>query len=1836
MDPTVPISSRISSASFSFLSSDEIRAISVKAITNPILLDNTNLPTEGGLHDPALGPIDNKSICKTCQLSAFSCPGHYGHINLPAPVFHPLFMTHLYNVLRGCCLFCHKFKSPEVQLVLFENCLKLLNYGLVQAAAEIAKESLRGRKNVVSLLQDEAGPGGRGQANGSATLEVEDGDGEFDTNLQNSDEAVVEESPRDFRKRIEKRVGELVFEAVKSGDGKVDRKDDQGNAAYAARKKLINEFLKNVARKRCEHCHAVGPTLRKDGFIKIVERDLSDRDKAMHEALGIRRPNVFALTAKYTTAGQSHPDGTSEGRNAPNDGEARIDIDEQYEVDDAMSVDTDVPSTTKSLKEKTKDARKKSAKASSATRVMPPDECRANLRLLFEREADICGLIFGRRGPFELGYIPPEGYNPTNGSFGINQRPGEGSGSSASGAVAKRNGASADSFFMDVIAVPPTRFRPASVLGDQTFENSQNELLTKVINTSSQVRDLNSALQRYSSKSAVEETAPGASSQSIANAEQALAQMRLQAFESLLGSMIQLQVDVNSFIDSNKNPNQAAARAVPPGVKQGMEKKDGLFRKNMMGKRVNFAARSVISPDVNIETNEIGVPPVFAQRLTYPERVTAHNVDRLAALVINGPHKYPGAVAIRMEDGSETLLSRLSREDRTALARQLMTPQQELSRSFKGFFSNVNTSTRTPIVNKVVLRHLQDGDILLLNRQPTLHKPSMMAHKARVLHGERTIRMHYANCNSYNADFDGDEMNMHFPQSEAARSECYNIANTDNQYLVPTSGSPLRGLIQDHVVAGVWMTCKDSLFDRGEYQQLLYGALRPEGNYTGGGRVLTLPPALIKPRPMWTGKQIISTVLLNIQPPAPAEGINLQSKAKVAGKFWGKDHEMEEHVIVAEGELVSGVLDKSQFGASAYGLVHAVYEIYGAESAGKLLSIFSRLFTKFLQHRAFTCRMDDLTLSPTGNAMRRKILDDSQLEGRNAALRTVGLSQEDAESPAMQQNLLTRLEEVLRDDNKLAALDAESMSASNDVTSAVIKACIPGGLNRRFPHNHMQMMTVSGAKGSPVNVSSISCLLGQQALEGRRVPVMVSGKTLPCFKPFETAAIAGGYVAGRFLTGIKPQEFYFHCMAGREGLIDTAVKTSRSGYLQRCLIKHLEGVHVAYDQTVRNSDGTVLQFHYGEDGLDVTKSKYLEQFDFTARNVPSFTERYQLKQLEQLAERNLIETEEARAHMKKALKKPHKYPPVMSVLPPVKHLGSMSESFAKKVEAFIEENPAQVLTLDRKTLKKLAKEGKAPVEKIKRATAKTTAEMFRSVNDILYRKSLVDAGEAVGLLAAQGIGEPSTQMTLNTFHFAGHGAANVTLGIPRLREIVMTASQCIQTPIMRLPALEGLSRDHMKTLCKDGSRLLLSQVVEEAVVQEKISGKVESTAFSRKKSYVVRLNFYPAEECVEEYNTSTQRILHSLQATFAPMLERELTKELKRLKRDRVLQQQTIGKGQRFNEVPSANEEEEDGRPADPSKRPQERQRSVNDDSDSDDESLVGDGDADDARRKARSANNSTYLDDEASESEETDSDASSEAGGLVRNSDNTPATSAASIDSDSDDEDDELAAQVLEIENYLENHAAYITKFDFDKKKGSWAEFELLLKSNQDKPLLINVVERACSASVVHEIPNISRLLVPPPKPGEKEFAITAEGINVRGIWDFGFGKLDLDKMYTNDIGALLHNYGVEAARAAIVAEMAGIFKTYGIGVSMRHLYLIADYQTANGGFRPFNRSGIADSSSPLLKASFEMTMSFIGDAVLYGEHDSLNTPSGNIVVGRPIHSGTGTPIVQVPIAVA
>lgn len=460
--------------------------------------------------------------------------------------------------------------------------------------------------------------------------------------------------------------------------------------------------------------------------------------------------------------------------------------------------------------------------------------------------------------------------------------------------------------------------------------------------------------------------------------------------------------------------------------------------------------------------------------------------------------------------------------------------------------------------------------------------------------------------------------------------------------------------------------------------------------------------------------------------------MNLESTSKVPGNLWGNGSS-EDKIVILDGELLRGVLDKSAFGATEYGLVHSVHELYGATVAGQLLGILSRLFTKFLQHRAFTCRMDDLVLTPDGDRSRTNILQKNIDLGTEGAVENFPSLSKVAEED-IPTALASLLEDVLRDDSKMAGLDVTVKSKLAKLTKSIADACIPVGLLRKFPHNHMQAMTQSGAKGSAVNAQQISCALGQQELEGRRVPVMVSGKTLPSFKSFETKAIAGGYVASRFLTGVKPQEFYFHCMAGREGLIDTAVKTSRSGYLQRCLIKHLEGVRIHYDHTVRGSDSSVYQFLYGGDGLDVTKQKHLFQFKFVAENQNTLLNLYQPKSIA-----GAINDEDAAAYMKRVLKQPKahtgKYAlaprdvmvPTLDLFSPWRYLGSTSEKFAESIDAYLNSNPP--------TIKSKASEER---QMIKRRQHPMKPRYFRLLMNVKYLRSLVEPGEAVGLLASQG------------------------------------------------------------------------------------------------------------------------------------------------------------------------------------------------------------------------------------------------------------------------------------------------------------------------------------------------------------------------------------------------------------------------------------------------------------------------------------------------------------------
>ncbi|QLG73172.1 hypothetical protein HG535_0E02560 [Zygotorulaspora mrakii] len=1654
MDISKPIGSEITSVDFTVLSAADIRKLSAKQITNPTVLDNLGHPISCGLYDLSLGAF-LRNVCATCGLDEKFCPGHQGHIELPVPCYNPLFFNQLYIYLRSSCLYCHHFRLKAVEVHRFASKMKLLQYGLVDEAYQLDTITIGGISNGMEDDEDDDDEEAT-EVNGSAEQEVSAKKASNGINTAH----LIKELIANRNQFVNTKISDAIAEGrtTKNGTFTAITNDE--------RKKLIHEFHKKLlSRNKCDNCGMFSPKFRKDGFTKIFETALTDKQLTNNRVKGLMRQDMIKK--------QQQTKILSEENNSSN----KDDIDEDFSI-----------------------GRNPSARPKTGSVYILSTEVRNILRALFKKEQEVLQYVFHSRPNLS------------------------------------RMAVSADIFFLEVVLVPPTRFRLPSKMGEEVHENTQNQLLSKILTTSLLIRDLNDEMSKLQKdKVSLED--------------------RKVIFSRLMNAFVTIQNDVNAFIDSTKAQGNSNAKVPVPGIKQALEKKEGLFRKHMMGKRVNYAARSVISPDPNIETNEIGVPPVFATKLTYREPVTAYNIAELRQAVLNGPDKWPGATQIQNEDGTLVSLIGMTLEQRKALANQLMTPSS-------------NSSTHT--LNKKVYRHIKNRDVVIMNRQPTLHKASMMGHKVRVLPGEKTLRLHYANTGAYNADFDGDEMNMHFPQNENARAEALNLANTDSQYLTPTSGSPVRGLIQDHISAGVWLTSKDSFFTKEEYQQYIYGCIRPEDGHASRPKLITMPPTIFKPQPLWTGKQIISTVLLNVTPP-DMPGINLKSTNKIKNEYWGKGSS-ENEVLFRNGELLCGILDKSQYGASKYGIVHSLHEVYGPEIAAKVLSVLGRLFTNYIMSTAFTCGMDDLRLTAEGNQKRADILKRSVDVGRQAAAEVTNLDKDTASNSS---ELLKRLEEILRDDNKSGILDAVTSSKVNSVTSKVVSTCVPDGTMKKFPYNSMQAMALSGAKGSNVNVSQIMCLLGQQALEGRRVPVMVSGKTLPSFKPFETDTVAGGYIKGRFYSGIKPQEYYFHCMAGREGLIDTAVKTSRSGYLQRCLTKQLEGVHISYDNTVRDADGTLVQFLYGGDAIDVTKESHMTQFDFCLDNYDALLKKYNPSALIEH-----LDVEAALKYSKKALKNrkrhendPHykqslKYDPVLAKYSPSKHLGSVSENFQDKLESFLESNA------------KALKSHKNVNEK-----------KFRALMQLKYMRSLIDPGESVGIIASQSVGEPSTQMTLNTFHFAGHGAANVTLGIPRMREIIMTASAAIKTPQMTLPIWDDVSDEQADTFCKSISKVILSEVVDKVVVTE-TTGSSDNDSSAR--SYIIRMNFFSQQEYNEEYDVSKEELQNVVSNNFLFALESAIVKEIKKQKKT-TLPDVGIAVSKIENTDGEAARISEDGTEGEEAIKKNKQAVSYEEPDEDEIETM-------------RQAEKSSDEEDLDSDKESDDSNSDSD------------------IDMDEDKTAD-LNRNMNKIQRdrqtaVISSHK-FVTKYNFDDESGEWCEFRLELAAETEKLLMVNIVEDICRKSVIRQVSHIDRCVHSEPINSKR--VLVTEGVNFEAMWDQE-AFIDVDGITSNDVASVLKTYGVEAARNTIVNEINNVFSRYAISVSFRHLDLIADLMTRQGTYLAFNRQGMETSTSSLMKMSYETTCQFLTKAVLDNEREELESPSARLVLGKLSNVGTGS----------
>jgi DNA-directed RNA polymerase I subunit RPA1 len=501
-----------------------------------------------------------------------------------------------------------------------------------------------------------------------------------------------------------------------------------------------------------------------------------------------------------------------------------------------------------------------------------------------------------------------------------------------------------ESFFIEVVPVAPNRFRPENKLSDSTYLHPHTVMLQKILGINFELKKI--LLANKNNKDSYE-------------------------LKTTFGKWIELQDAINGLFDSTKGGKVTVDGE--SGIKQLLEKKEGMFRMKIMGKRVNYAARSVISPDPLLDTNEVGVPLFVAKKLTFPEAVNEANIEKLKILIRNGPTVWPGAVYIT-ENGKKIALEGSSPEQREAITKSLLTNAE----------------------NKVVYRHIMHGDVLLFNRQPTLHKPSFMSHIARVLPREQTIRMHYANCSSYNADFDGDEMNLHLLQNHLARSEAYNLSLSDKQYIVPTDNTPIRGLIQDIILSAVFLTMKGSFFEKSEYFQLIYSSIRTliekDGNLR---RIKLVKPCIMKPKQLWSGKQIVTTIINIVAEKTEndefAEKLFMKNKGRINEKFLSQIDKEDKTVLVQGNELLTGILDKASLGESTFGLIHSFYELTDSKRTGKLLSGLSRLFCNYLQMHGFTCGLDDLITEKSFEEARKACLKDIHNSGMAAQAKYLGM-----------------------------------------------------------------------------------------------------------------------------------------------------------------------------------------------------------------------------------------------------------------------------------------------------------------------------------------------------------------------------------------------------------------------------------------------------------------------------------------------------------------------------------------------------------------------------------------------------------------------------------------------------------------------------------------------------------------------------------------------------------------------------------------------------------------------------------------------------------------------------
>lgn len=1214
-----------------------------------------------------------------------------------------------------------------------------------------------------------------------------------------------------------------------------------------------------------------------------------------------------------------------------------------------------------------------------------------------------------------------------------------------------------------------------------------------------------------------------------------------------------LQWYVATLIDNDTTYAKITNRSHRPlkTIKIRHRGKSGRMRWNLQGKRVNLSGRTVITADPNLSINQVGVPIEIAKILTYPEYVTPYNRDYLTTLVRRGPDNYPGANEIKYANQEYRVnLGKVNRDE-------------------------INLTTGT-----TVFRHMLDGDVVLFNRQPSLHKGNMMSHYVVVL-PYSTFRVPVNVTPPYNADFDGDEMNLHFPQSEQTVYELENLTLVSTQIVSPQNNKPSIGAVQDSLTS-LWRSSSEHTRGFGflakappsgvNYEDLRY--------YLNCRQFMQLAHWLndysgVMPDPSdanslkWTFRKIISMFL---------PGINVE----------------KDGIVIKNGQLIESPgkispLGKTLIGKGARGgLVHIAWNDLGPRATQYLMDDMSRISSQWFLMSGFSIGLSDLTLrdQSTTNlilelkdkcaslsyALIKGLQEGKYEEARNFVLPEIPRGLFRNEYDQFESDIMSHIGSYHR---QIEEITIKNISKDEDGNP----------LDNRF-----LSMAQSGAKGSAVNLVQIVSEVGQQDMFGKRIQDTYTRRPTPYSPKDDLSPETRGFVVNSYMGGLSPIEFVYHAAAGRLGVISTSIKTADTGYLQRRLMKVLEDGHICYDNTVRNGSNMIIQYVYGGDGLSGSSIE-TQTLDHIYMGYDKFQFIYkwnqaeldELKHVYETATGNEFDFDVIRSSVDQEfmqLDDDRRYMKELYKFNIPSHLSSPVNfsRFIKNIRYKIGLDAAtmdadDILTPDyiQKQITNLIKSLRvSPHDNINDYSVRPFLTLLRSnlaskklllkhhynktafdhlIQEIKIRfiSSLIIPGEGVGVLAAQSIGEPATQLTLDTFHFTGVGSkANVSRGVPRLKEIISltfnpkTPSVTIYiknitvkvgNEFLSLDEIDRLMQEKMENMTDSAERKALKEEEQRKILLsvKKIRSDFEYIQFSNivETSDIV---YDPMGDAIEDDTEFLNEYwkTESCDTGASPWVLRFVLVDKTQL-RDRGIQM--------FDEI----------------------------------EFLFN--------------NNKNIFN-------------------CVFNDFNST-TPICRINMGQTQEGDDPIDTLNKIEASIRNTqikgikgisktSIHLENIDIHKPDGS----------------IISRYSREYKSESEKTVQSV-------------QYVIDTLGTNLLEI--LNMPNVDTAQTLSNDIHEIYEIFGIEAARRAIFEEMNEVMAYQGVSLDSRHLIMLVDTMTFGGEPLSADRYGVRKGDTgPWARASFEETTPQIAAAAMYGEDDNMQGVSANIMYGQFTKFGT------------